>query len=171
MNNQDESNTMSQRAAPASHPSCGSLAPANEERFHSPQSAAICSPEPEPAERRRVSVLECASPLALSTTHDFQSARGLAHSKTLRRYERFMGSFLFRLDLLTGHEPDSVCPAMSEAVWPFRPMVPCARRVDWFRWQTSAHFGEARVGFPVGKICLPQNAIGLRTPLSTERKI
>ncbi len=30
-------------------------------------------------------VLECASPLALSTTHDFQSARGLAQSKTLTR--------------------------------------------------------------------------------------
>ena len=41
----------------------------------------------------RDSVLECASPLALSTTHDFQSARGLAHSKTLRRYERFMEMF------------------------------------------------------------------------------
>ena len=31
-------------------------------------------------------VLECASPLALATTHDFQSARGLAHSKTLPRF-------------------------------------------------------------------------------------
>ena len=31
-------------------------------------------------------VLECASPLALSTTHDFHSARGLAHSKTLSRF-------------------------------------------------------------------------------------
>ena len=28
-------------------------------------------------------VLECASPLALATTHDFQSVRGLAHFKTL----------------------------------------------------------------------------------------
>ena len=34
----------------------------------------------------RRQVLEYASPLALSTTHDFQSARGLAHSKTLTRF-------------------------------------------------------------------------------------
>ena len=34
----------------------------------------------------RRQVLECASPLALSTTHHFQSARGLAHSKTLPRF-------------------------------------------------------------------------------------
>ena len=40
----------------------------------------------------RVSVLEDASPLALSFTHDVQSARGLAHSKTLRRDEWFMGN-------------------------------------------------------------------------------
>ena len=33
----------------------------------------------------RRKVLECACPLALSTTHDFQSARGLAHSKMLTR--------------------------------------------------------------------------------------
>src|SRR5437870_5481297 len=39
---------------------------------------------------KRGSVLECASPLALSTTHDFQSARGLAHSKTCRQCGRFM---------------------------------------------------------------------------------
>ena len=31
-------------------------------------------------------VLECASPLALSATHDFPSASGLAQSKTLPRF-------------------------------------------------------------------------------------
>ena len=60
-------------------------------------------------------------------------------------------SFLFRLDLLTDHELNSYVRATSEAVWPFYPLVPGARKGGWFwRW-TSAHFGEARVGFPVGK--------------------
>jgi hypothetical protein len=36
----------------------------------------------------RVSVLDCASPLALSMTHDLQS--GLPHSKTWRSCQRFM---------------------------------------------------------------------------------
>jgi hypothetical protein len=39
----------------------------------------------------RVSVLDCASPLALSMTHDLQSGSGLPHSKTWRSYQRFMG--------------------------------------------------------------------------------
>ena len=34
----------------------------------------------------RRQVLECASPLALSATHDFQSASGLAPSRTLPRF-------------------------------------------------------------------------------------
>jgi hypothetical protein len=38
----------------------------------------------------RVSVLDCASPLALSMTHDLQSGSGLPHSKTWRSYQRFM---------------------------------------------------------------------------------
>jgi hypothetical protein len=78
------------------------------------------------------------------------------------------GSFPFLLELLTGHEPDRVsvrrrpkqCGRSSS-------MVPCARMGDWFRWWTSAHFGEARAGFPVGKICLFQNATGLGTPFSS----
>ncbi len=37
-------------------------------------------------------------------------------------------SFLFRLDLLTDHELDSVRAATSEAVWPFYPLVPRARK-------------------------------------------
>ena len=69
------------------------ISPSVEERSLGPRPTAICAPEPEKAKLSRVSVLECASPLALSTTHDFHSARGLAHSKTLRRYERFMGMF------------------------------------------------------------------------------
>ena len=44
----------------------------------------------------RGSVLECGSPLPLSTAAGlFQSARGLAHSKTWRAIERFMESFVF----------------------------------------------------------------------------
>jgi hypothetical protein len=39
----------------------------------------------------RVSVLDCASPLALSMTHDLQSGSGLPHSKTWRSCQRFMG--------------------------------------------------------------------------------
>ncbi len=39
----------------------------------------------------RRKVLDCASPLALSTTHDVQSARGLAQSKTLTRANRRSG--------------------------------------------------------------------------------
>ena len=42
------------------------------------------------AMKPRGSVLDCANPVALSSIHDFQSARGLAQSKTLRRLERFM---------------------------------------------------------------------------------
>ena len=77
------------------------------------------------------------------------------------------GSFLFRLDLLTDHELGRVLGTL-EAVWPCCPMVLCARRVDWFWRRTSAYFGEARVGFPVGKICLFQNAVGL--PMSPIKK-
>ena len=40
-------------------------------------------PSHKPDARRKV--LDCASPLALATTHEFQSARGLAQSKTLTR--------------------------------------------------------------------------------------
>ncbi len=46
-------------------------------------------PKPEESRHRRVSVLECASPLALSHTHAIQSGRGLPHSKTLRTKLRF----------------------------------------------------------------------------------
>jgi hypothetical protein len=55
--------------------------------------------------QRRVSVLDCASPLALSMTHDLQSGSGLPHSKTWRSYQRFMESG-FLSDLPTAHEPD-----------------------------------------------------------------
>jgi hypothetical protein len=41
----------------------------------------------------RGSVVECGSPLPLSTAADLcQSARGLAHSKTWRTIERFLNS-------------------------------------------------------------------------------
>ena len=43
---------------------------------------------------------------------------------------------------------------MPGAVWPLGPLVLCARWEEWFWWWTFAHFGEAREGFPVGKICL-----------------
>jgi hypothetical protein len=74
-----------------------------------------------------------------------------------------MESSLFLFDLLTAHEPDSVCAVLRrrEQCGRSHPLVPCARWKDWFRWWTSAHFGEARVGFPVGKICFFQNSIGL----------
>ncbi len=61
------------------------------ERFHGPLKAANCAPELEKTELGRVSVLDCASPLALWKSWVVESARGLAHSKTLRWYERFMG--------------------------------------------------------------------------------
>lgn len=67
----------------------GSWTPAKLERVHGPQKAAICAPEPEKTELGRVSVLECASPLTLWKSWVVESTRGLAHSKTLRRYERF----------------------------------------------------------------------------------
>ena len=69
---------------------------------------------------------------------------------------RFMESSLFLSDLLTAHEPDRVCgvPRCREQCGRCRPLVPCARWKDWFRWWASAHFGETRVGFPAGKICL-----------------
>ena len=84
---------------------------------------------------------------------------------------RFMGSPLFPSDLLTGHEPDRVCAVLRRRKQCGRcdPLVPCARREDWFRWWTSAHFGEARVGFPVGKVCLFQNSTGLRASGQTIR--
>jgi hypothetical protein len=40
----------------------------------------------------RVSVLDCASPLTLSMTHDLQSGSGLPHSGTWQSYQRFMES-------------------------------------------------------------------------------
>ena len=60
---------------------------------------------------------------------------------------------------------------MSGAVWPHCGLVPCARRVDWLWWRISAHFGEARVGFPVGKIYLSQNVTGLPTSLLIPRSL
>jgi hypothetical protein len=68
----------------------------------------------------------------------------------------FMESPLFLSDLLTAHEPDRVRPVLRcrEQCGRLDPLVPCARWRDWFRWWITAHFGEARVGFPVGKICL-----------------
>ncbi len=66
------------------------------ERFHRPHKAANCAPEPAKTELGRVSVLDCASPLALGKSWVVESARGLAHSKTLRWYERFMGSLDFQ---------------------------------------------------------------------------
>ncbi len=54
------------------------------ERFHGPHKAANCVPEPEKTELGRVSVLDCASPLALWKPWVVESARGLAHSKTWR---------------------------------------------------------------------------------------
>ena len=95
----------------------------------------------------------------LLTAHEPELRKPLEINKTIFR---FMGSSVFLTDLLTGHEPDRV-----RAVWRWkqcgrcRPVVPCARWRDWFRWWTTAHFGEARVGFPVGKICLLQNSTGL----------
>ena len=71
-------------------------------------------------------------------------------------------SFLFLFDLLTGHEPERLRAVRRwKQCGRCRPLVPGARWKDWFRWWTSAHFGEAQVGFPVGKICLLQNTIGL----------
>src|SRR5437762_13902810 len=69
----------------------------------------------------RASVLECASPLALFMRNpkglltggwpsafgaQYQSARGLAHSKTLRTFGRFMESSLLHVTLhaVAGHE-------------------------------------------------------------------
>ena len=74
-----------------------------------------------------------------------------------------MESSVFHSDLLTAHEPDRVCGVLRrrEQCGRFCPLVPCARWRDWFRWWTFTHFGEARVGFPVGKICLLQNSTGL----------
>ncbi len=54
------------------------------ERFHGPHNTANCAPEPEKTGLGRVSVLDCASPLALWKSWVVESARGLAHSKTLR---------------------------------------------------------------------------------------
>lgn len=67
-----------------------------------------------------------------------------------------MESSLFLFDLLTAHEPDRVgrVPRRRKQCGRFNPLALCARWKDWFRWWISAHFGEARVGFPVGKICL-----------------
>ena len=68
---------------------------------------------------------------------------------------RFMESPLFLSDLLTAHEPDRVCAVRyRKQCGRCRSLVPCARWKDWFRWWITAHFGETRVGFPVGKICL-----------------
>jgi hypothetical protein len=64
---------------------------AMQERFHGPRKAALCAPEPRKSRRGRVSVLDCASPLALWKSCVVESARGLAHSKTSRWSERFMG--------------------------------------------------------------------------------
>ena len=58
--------------------------------------------------RWRVSVLDCASPLALSRAWEFQSGRGLPQSKTWRTFVRFLESCLFHLDLLTAHEPNNL---------------------------------------------------------------
>ncbi len=77
--------------------------------------------------------------------------------------------FLVRLDLLTDLELDRVGRAISEAVWPYLSMALSARSQDWFWRRTSAYFGEARVGFPVGKICLFQNAVGLWMSLLSDR--
>ncbi|MCZ7640432.1 MAG: hypothetical protein M5U12_32880 [Verrucomicrobia bacterium] len=76
---------------------------------------------------------------------------------------RIMESSLFLSDLLTGHEPGSIASVLRHQEQCDRsyPLVPCARWRDWFRWWTSAHFGEALVGFPVGKICFSQNSTGL----------
>jgi hypothetical protein len=41
------------------------------------------------------------------------------------------GSFLFCLDLLTGHELDRGLSAAAGAVWPCCALALCARRVDW----------------------------------------
>ena len=74
-----------------------------------------------------------------------------------------MESSLFLSDVLTGHELARVRGVLRR--WKqcgrCRPLASSTRWKDWFRWWTSAHFGEARVGFPVGKICLLQNSIGL----------
>ena len=69
---------------------------------------------------------------------------------------RFMGSPLFLTDLHTAHEPDRVCAVLRrrKQCGRCRSLVPCARWEDWFRWWITVHFGEAREGFPVGKICL-----------------
>jgi hypothetical protein len=66
-----------------------------------------------------------------------------------------MGSSLFFSDLLTAHEPDRVLRVLlAGSSLAVLSLVLCARWKDWFRRWTSAHFGEARVGFPVGEICL-----------------
>jgi hypothetical protein len=66
-----------------------------------------------------------------------------------------MESSLFFSDLLTAHEPDRVLRVLSAgSSVADLPLVPCARWKDWFRRWTSAHFGETRVGFPVGEIGL-----------------
>ena len=102
----------------------------------------------------------------LLTTHEPEFRKPLEINKTILR---FMGSPLFLTDLLTGHEPDRVGAVRRwKQCGRCRPMVPCARWRDWFRWWITAHFGEARVGFPVGKICLLQNSTGLSVLRLTE---
>ena len=73
-----------------------------------------------------------------------------------------MESSLFQKELRTDHEPDRVAGELSRC-------KQCGRCILWRlvpggkigsgSW-TSAHFGEARVGFPVGEICLFQNTLG-----------
>ena len=74
---------------------------------------------------------------------------------------RFMESRLFQNELRTDHEPNRVGGVLRGRKQCGRcdPLVPCARWKDWFRWWTSAHFGELLL--PVGEVCLFQNTPGL----------
>jgi hypothetical protein len=100
-----------------------------------------------------------------ATGHDFVNYDDTAYVTDNPRVQAglTLESALFLSDLLTGHEPDRVSRVLRRRKQCGRcdPLVPCARWKDWFRWWTSAHFGEARVGFPVGKICFLQNSTGL----------
>src|SRR5438034_10850146 len=58
--------------------------------------------EPRPGGRWRASVLDCGSPLPLLRPQTrFESARGLAHSKTWRRGVRFLESTVQVLELIS----------------------------------------------------------------------
>src|SRR5206468_11592408 len=62
--------------------------------------------EPRPGGRWSASVLDCGSPLPLlRPCTRFESARGLAHSKTWRRGVRFMESLLSLLRMNWNHKP------------------------------------------------------------------